>query len=93
MRMSVKTMRSTCRLAKAAGLLERTFAEKRVAVFLGPAAQAALVIFYLFDCSTARDGRKAPANAAGFLRLVLTVEGTPSDFSKSVRCLTEQKPI
>ena len=90
--MSFKTMCSTCRSARAAGLLDCTFAEQRVAALLGSVTQAVLAfLIHIDDCSSAWDGRKAPANAAGLLRPTPAVEGIPSGFSKPIRCLTEQR--
>lgn len=48
MRMSVKTMGSTGRSAKAAGCRERTFAGRRVAASPGPVFRAVLAIFSSF---------------------------------------------
>jgi hypothetical protein len=62
-----------------------------VAALLGSVTQAVLAfLIHIDDCSSAWDGRKAPANAAGSLRPALAVEGIPSGFSKPIRCLTEQ---
>jgi len=92
---SVKTKLSTCRLAKAAGLLDSIFRRERVAAQLGLAAdvsaQAAPAILNLFDLSPAWDGQPALAYAAGSLRSALSVEGYPSGFIKPMRSLTEHR--
>jgi len=92
MTMSMTTKGSTRRSAKAAGLMEYTFAEQRVAALLGPVAQAVPAsTIHIQDRSSAWDGHPAPAKAAGSLRLALTVEGYPSGLSRPMRCLTEHR--
>ena len=54
---------------------------------------APIFIHQITGFPAAQGNRQAPANAVGYIRMVLTVEVNISDFLKSIRCLTEHKTI
>ena len=58
--MFVKTILSTCRSVKAAGVLDRTFTEKCVAAFIGLVIQAASVIYRHLICPPLGTVAKCP---------------------------------